>query len=69
MTVHTRDVSHVEQCVACHVQVIRDHNQPGMTNGDVAALLPEHLRGPFWDQTIDGYMANELGDAPAAKES
>jgi hypothetical protein len=38
---------------------------PGMSNGEVAQLLPEHRRAEFWDQAIDRYFAEQLGDADA----
>ena len=31
--------------------------RPGMTAGEVAAILPEHRRGEFWDTQIDRYLA------------
>ena len=47
---------------------------PGISNGEVAKLLPAHLRGPFWERAVDRYFAEELakvdggedrGDQPA----
>lgn len=33
---------------------------PGISNGDVADLLPEHLRAPFWRRAVERYLAAEL---------
>jgi hypothetical protein len=36
---------------------------PGMTAGEFAALLPEHLRGPYWNVKI-GELARQQGLDP-----
>lgn len=33
---------------------------PGISNGEVAEFLPEHLRGPFWERAVDRYLDAEL---------
>lgn len=32
---------------------------PGISNGEAAGLLPEHLRGPFWERAVDRYLGTE----------
>jgi histidine triad (HIT) family protein len=45
-------------------QVKEQHGRVTMTAYELAPLLPEHLRGPFWEYTIDRFMRWELGDEP-----
>lgn len=33
---------------------------PGLTAGEAAPLLPEHLQGPFWERAVDRYLTAEL---------
>ncbi len=33
---------------------------PGISGAAAAPMLPEHLRGPFWDRAVDHYFATEL---------
>lgn len=35
---------------------------PGLTNGEVATYLPEHLRQPFWARAIERYLGAKLAD-------
>lgn len=49
----------LEQAIA---EVKRQHGRESMSNGEVAPHLPEHLRQPFWEQAIDRYFREVLGD-------
>jgi hypothetical protein len=33
---------------------------PGISNGEVAEMLPEHLRGPLWKRAVGRYLETEL---------
>jgi hypothetical protein len=33
--------------------------RPGMTAGEMATLLPEHLRSLYWRQKLDEYFTRE----------
>lgn len=35
---------------------------PGISNGDAAELLPEHLRQPLWERAVDRYLDTELAN-------
>jgi hypothetical protein len=37
---------------------------PGITNGEVAPLLPEHLRSQLWQRAVDRYLDEELDALP-----
>lgn len=37
----------------------KSHATPGMTAGEFAELLPEHLRQPYWHSKIAEYVAAE----------
>lgn len=39
----------------------REHITPGMTAGEFAQLLPEHLRSTYWHQKIEQVVAREPG--------
>ena len=36
--------------------------RPGMTAGELAPLLPEHLRSLYWRRKVDEFFAAELGE-------
>lgn len=42
---------------------------PGITNAEVVDLLPERLRGPFWERAVERYVEAELArlDAEGGK--
>jgi hypothetical protein len=33
-----------------------EHGRPGMTAGEFAELLPEHLRRPYWRMKLDEWF-------------
>jgi hypothetical protein len=35
---------------------------PGISNGEVAEMLPEHLRQPLWERAIGRYLETELAN-------
>lgn len=39
---------------------------PGISNGDVALHLPEHLRQPFWGRAVGRYLDAELAKVDGA---
>lgn len=36
--------------------------QPGISNGEVADLLPEYLRQPFWERAVERYLQDQLAN-------
>ncbi|QKW15460.1 hypothetical protein [Verrucosispora sp. NA02020] len=50
---------HVEQELETHLARLRAA-QPGITAGEAAPLLPEHLRQPFWERAVGRYLKSEL---------
>lgn len=42
--------------------------KPGMTAGEFAALLPEHLRQPYWRTKIDELFRGQQGMDPDAED-
>lgn len=36
--------------------------QPGITNQEVAPLLPGHLRSQLWERAVDRYLEAELAE-------
>lgn len=50
---------HIEQELETHLARLRA-DQPGITAGEAAPLLPEHLRQPFWERAVDRYLDAEL---------
>lgn len=49
--------SHQDDCIECHR---RRYATPGMTAGEFAECLPEHLRQEYWRQKLDEYFTREL---------
>jgi hypothetical protein len=50
---------HIEQELETHLVRLRAA-QPGITAGEAAPLLPEHLRQPFWARAVDRYVTAEM---------
>jgi hypothetical protein len=42
--------------VTDEIDKYRHHITPGMTPGDFAQLLPEHLRRPYWEAWLDEWF-------------
>lgn len=40
-------------------QLRNKHARPGMTAGEFAELLPEHLRRPYWRMKIDEWFRTQ----------
>lgn len=43
-------------------EVKRQQGRSMMRADEMAPLLPEHLRQPFWERAIDRYFREQLGD-------
>ncbi|GGN39006.1 hypothetical protein FHR83_006814 [Actinoplanes campanulatus] len=37
---------------------------PGISNGEIAEHLPEHLRQPFWARAVENYLTTALAGMP-----
>jgi hypothetical protein len=51
----------VEEDLETHLRPLRAA-QPGITVGEAAPLLPEHLRQPFWERAVDRYLTAKLAE-------
>lgn len=40
---------------------------PGISHGEAAELLPEHLRGPLWERAVGRYLAAKLVELDTAE--
>ena len=52
---------HVEEDLENHLRPLRAAH-PGITAGEAAPLLPEHLRQPFWERAVDRYINARLAE-------
>ncbi|MFJ8690218.1 hypothetical protein [Micromonospora wenchangensis] len=55
---------HVEEDLEAHLRPIRAAH-PGISNGEAAELLPEHLRQPLWERAVGRYLAAQLAELGA----
>ncbi|MEU7170236.1 hypothetical protein ABZ949_01940 [Micromonospora tulbaghiae] len=51
----------VEEDLEAHLRPIRAAH-PGITAGEAAPLLPEHLRQPFWERAVGRYLTKALSE-------
>lgn len=62
---HPDSDEHFLDCIECHRAC---YGRPGMTAGEFAPYLPEHLRQPYWKQKIRELFIRERGVDPYADE-
>lgn len=55
------DPDHAANCLDCNLRRIEPTLAEGTTSGEVAELLPEHLRQPFWRRQIGVYLKRTDG--------
>ena len=54
---HPDTEAHFANCIDCH----RDrYATPGMTAGEFARLLPDHLKAPYWERKLSEYLDGAL---------